>query len=86
MLADIQDRFGFPTWSLGLLAGIPFAMTLFGNLWLAPLADRGWERHLITSGCLLLVASLAWMIFATALWQWVAARALMGSPWVPSAG
>ena len=78
LLADIQDRFGFPTWSLGLLAGIPFAMTLFGNLWLVPLADRGWERQLITSGCLLLVASLVWMIFATALWQWVAARALMG--------
>ena len=78
LLADIQDRFGFPTWSLGLLAGIPFAMTLFGNLWLVPLADRGWERELITSGCLLLVASLVWMIFATALWQWVAARALMG--------
>ena len=78
LLADIQDRFGFPTWSLGLLAGIPFAMTLFGNVWLAPLADRGWERRLISSGCLLLVASLVWMIFASALWQWVAARALMG--------
>ena len=78
LLAVIQDRFGFPTWSLGLLAGIPFAMTLFGNIWLTPLADRGWERRLITSGCLLLVMSLLWMVFATALWQWVAARALMG--------
>ena len=53
-------------------------MTLFGNLWLAPLADRGWERHLIIMGCILLVVSLLWMVFATALWQWVAARALMG--------
>ena len=78
LLADIQDRFGFPTWSLGLLAGIPFAMTLFGNIWLTPLADRGWERRLIMMGCLLLVASLLWMVFAVALWQWVAARALMG--------
>ena len=78
LLADIQDRFGFPTWSLGLLAGIPFAMTLFGNIWLTPLADRGWERRLIIMGCLLLVTSLLWMVFAVALWQWVAARALMG--------
>ncbi len=78
LLAEIQDRHGFPTWSLGLLAGIPFAMTLFGNLWLAPLADRGWEVRLIAAGCALLVASLMWMIFATALWEWVAARALMG--------
>ena len=78
LLAEIQDRYGFPTWSLGLLAGIPFAMTLFGNLWLAPLADRGWELRLIVAGCGLLVASLLWMVFAAALWQWVAARALMG--------
>ena len=78
LLAEIQDRYGFPTWSLGLLAGIPFAMTLFGNLWLAPLADRGWEVRLIAAGCGLLVASLLWMVFAGALWQWVAARALMG--------
>ncbi len=78
LLAEIQDRYGFPTWSLGLLAGIPFAMTLFGNLWLAPLADRGWELRLIAAGCGLLIASLVWMVFATALWQWVAARALMG--------
>ena len=78
LLAEIQDRYGFPTWSLGLLAGIPFAMTLFGNVWLVPLADRGWELRLIASGCLLVAASLLWMVFATALWQWVAARALMG--------
>lgn len=78
LLAEIQDRYGFPTWSLGLLAGIPFAMTLFGNLWLVPLADRGWELRLIASGCLLVAASLVWMVFATVLWQWVAARALMG--------
>lgn len=78
LLADIQDRFGFPTWSLGLLAGIPFAMTLFGNIWLVPLADRGWELRLIASGCVLVAASLLWMVFATALWQWVSARAVMG--------
>lgn len=78
MLAQIQNRYGFPTWSLGLLAGIPFAMTLVGNLWLAPLADRGWERRMIAFGCVLVTFSLLWMVFADTLWQWVAARALMG--------
>ena len=78
LLAEIQDRYGFPTWSLGLLAGIPFAMTLFGNLWLVPLADRGWEVRLIAAGCVLVAASLLWMVFATTLWQWVSARAVMG--------
>lgn len=78
LLADIQERFGFPTWSLGLLAGISFTFTLFANLWLAPLADRGWERVLIVSGAVFTILGLLWMVFAAGLWQWVAARALLG--------
>ncbi len=78
LLAEIQDRFGFPTWSLGLLAGLPLAMTLFGNVFLAPFADRGWEIRLIGAGCSLVVVSLIWMVFATELWQWISARMLLG--------
>ena len=78
LLADIQERFGFPTWSLGLLAGISFTFTLIANVWLAPLADRGWERTLIVFGAVIAVLSMFWMTAAGALWQWVAARALLG--------
>lgn len=78
LLADIQERFGFPTWSLGLLAGISFTFTFLANLWLTPLADRGWERALIVSGAVVTVLGLLWMVFAEVLWQWVAARALLG--------
>lgn len=79
LLADIQDRFGFPTWSLGMLAGIAFTFTLGANLWLAPLADRGWERALIVGGAVLSILSMLWMAAApTILWQWTAARALLG--------
>ncbi|MXX65147.1 MAG: MFS transporter [Acidimicrobiia bacterium] len=78
LLAVIQDRFGFPTWSLGLLAGLPLAMSLFGNLFLAPFADRGWEIRLIGLGCGLVVVALLWMVFADQLWQWIAARMLLG--------
>ncbi len=78
LLADIQERFGFPTWSLGLLAGISFTFTLIANLWLAPLADRGWERPLIGLGAVFAILSMFWMVVAAALWQWVAARALLG--------
>ena len=78
LLADIQDRFGFPAWSLGLLAGISFTFTLMASLWLAPLADRGWERPLIVVGAVCAVLSMLWMTAAAALWQWAAARAVLG--------
>ena len=78
LLADIQDRFGFPTWSLGTIAGISFAFTLIAHLWLASFADRGWERPMIAVGGVLVVVALLWMVVASDLWHWVAARALLG--------
>lgn len=78
LLADIQDRFGFPTWTLGTIAGVSFAFTLVAHLWLASFADRGWERRMIAVGGVLAVLSLLWMTVASSLWHWVAARALLG--------
>ena len=78
LLADIQDRFGFPTWSLGTIAGVSFVATLVAHLWLASFADRGWERRMIAVGGVLAVLALLWMATASALWHWVAARALLG--------
>ena len=78
LLADIQDRFGFPTWSLGTIAGTSFAFTLVAHLWLASFADRGWERPMIAVGGVLVVVALLWMVVASDLWHWVAARALLG--------
>ena len=78
LLADIQDRFGFPTWSLGLIAGMSFASTLVAHLWLASFADRGWERRMIAIGGVLVVVSLLGMVVASDLWHWVASRALLG--------
>ncbi|MCY4367887.1 MAG: MFS transporter [bacterium] len=78
LLADIQDRFGFPTWSLGLIAGTSFAFTLVAHLWLASFADRGWERPMIVIGGVLAVLALLWMVVASDLWHWVAARSLLG--------
>ena len=78
LLAEIQDRFGFPTWSLGMIAGTSFMATLVAHLWLASFADRGWERRMITIGGILAALALLWMVVASALWHWVAARALLG--------
>ena len=78
LLADIQDRFGFPTWSLGTITGISFVFTLAAHLWLASFADRGWERPMVAIGGVLAIAALLWMVGASNLWHWVAARALLG--------
>ena len=78
LLADIQERFGFPTWSLGLIAGTSFITALAGNLTLSRVADRGHERAMILLGGVLTIGSLVSMAFADQLWHWVAARAVLG--------
>ena len=79
LLADIQDRFGYPTWTLGMIAGVSFAAAFTAHLVLAPLADKGWERQLILVGALMTVGALVWMAFADQLWHWVVARAILGA-------
>lgn len=79
LLADIQDRFGYPTWALGVIAGISFGAAFTAHLVLAPLADKGWERQLILTGALLSIAALVWMAVASELWHWIFARALLGA-------
>ena len=79
LLADIQDRFGYPTWTLGMIAGVSFAAAFAAHLILAPLADKGWERRLILLGALLTIGSLVWMAFADQLWHWVVARGILGA-------
>ena len=65
LLADIQARSGFPTWTLGTIAGVSFVFTLVAHLWLASFADRGWERRMIAVGGVLSVLSLLWMTVAS---------------------
>lgn len=78
LLADLQDRYGFATWGLGLIAGSAFASGLVAHLALARHADRGRARVLLVGGLLLGVAGTAWMGFATELWQFTGARLLLG--------
>ncbi len=78
LLADIQDRFGYPTWTLGVIAGVTFLTTFATHLSMSPLADRGWERRVILIGAATMIVSLAWMAAASRLWHWIAARALLG--------
>jgi DHA1 family multidrug resistance protein-like MFS transporter len=78
LLADLQETFGFPTWGLGLIAGVSFLTGFAGHVTLGPLADRGALRLMLAGGALAGVLSLVWLAAATRLWEFVAARALVG--------
>ena len=78
LLAELQDEFGFPTWGLGLIAGISFIAGFVGNVTLSPIADRGHARTMLVVSSLVGVVSLLWLAGATELWAFIAARALFG--------
>ena len=78
LLADFQDRYGFATWGLGLIAGSAFFSGLVANLALARHADRGRARALLVGGLVVGVLGNLWMGVATELWQFTGARLLLG--------
>ena len=78
LLAELQDEFGFPTWGLGLIAGISFVAGFAGNVTLGPVADRGHARTMLVASMVGGVAALLWLSVATELWSFIAARAVFG--------
>ncbi|HSL57680.1 MAG TPA: MFS transporter [Acidimicrobiales bacterium] len=78
LLAEFQDRYGFATWGLGLIAGSAFLSGLVANLALSRHADRGRARLLLVGGLLVGVVGNLWMGVATELWQFTGARLLLG--------
>ena len=78
LLAELGERYGLPTGSLGWIAGSAFAAALVTQLSLARYADRGYGTLLLRAGVVASAAGLVWFALATELWQFVAARALLG--------
>ncbi len=78
LLAQLQDAYGLPTWSLGVISGAAFLAGLVSQLLLAPLADRGHARLLLLGG--LGIAVVSGVLFGTGstLWQLTLARLLAG--------
>ena len=79
LLAELEQRYDLPTASLGWIAGSAFAAALVTQLSLARYADRGYATLLLRVGVLASAAGLLWFGLATELWQFVAARALLGA-------
>ena len=79
LLAELEERYALPTAGLGWIAGSSFLAALVAQLWLSRYADRGYGRVLLQSGVLSAAAGLLWFAAATELWQFVAARAVLGA-------
>jgi DHA1 family multidrug resistance protein-like MFS transporter len=79
LLAELEDRYGLTTTGLGLIAGSAFAAALITQLGLARYADRGYGMLLLRTGVLMAAGGLLWFAAATELWQFVAARAVLGA-------
>jgi MFS family permease len=79
LLAELEHRYDLSTGSLGLIAGSAFAAALATQLGLARYADRGYGGLLLRVGVAMAAVGLLWFAAATELWQFIAARAVLGA-------
>ncbi len=79
LFAELEQRYGLSTTSLGWIAGSAFLAALVAQLWLSRYADRGHATLLLRTGMVAGAVGLLWFAAATEVWQFVAARALLGA-------
>ena len=79
LLAEIETTYGIAQSNLGWIAGSAFVGALITQLWLARYADRGYATLLLRIGILSSAFGLLWFGFADELWQFIAARTLLGA-------
>ena len=78
LLAEFRDEYGFSGLGLGILAGAGFFSGFFANVWLARYADKGWSREMIRIGLAMGLIASIWMAASSDIFQFVAARVLVG--------
>ncbi len=78
LIASLQDDLGFANSALGLVAAASFFAGFIGQLWLAPLADRGKRKPLLISAVITAALGTIWFAVASSVWELIAARALTG--------
>ncbi len=79
LFAELEERYGLSTASLGWIAGSAFLAGLVAQLWLSRYADRGYATLLLRAGVVSAAVGLLWFAVATEVWQFIAARALLGA-------
>lgn len=78
LLPSFRDRYGFSDGSLGVIVGAGFVGTFVVQLATGRFADRGHAPAMIRSGVVIVAVALAGLAVSHSLWQFVAARLMMG--------
>lgn len=78
LLSDLQDEYGFADAGLGLIAGIGMTVGFVGQLFLAPLADRGHSKRLLLAGLAAAVVGSVLFAVSSSLLLLVVSRAVVG--------
>ncbi len=78
LIASLQDDLGFANSALGLIAAASFFAGFVGQLWLAPLADRGKTKSLLVGAVIAAALGTIWFAVASSVWELIAARTLTG--------
>lgn len=78
MLDDWRDTYGIQETGLGFIVAVGFFTSFIAQLTLAPLADKGHARKMLTLGFVLNVVGALVMAFGTDLATFILGRTLMG--------
>lgn len=78
LLGDLRDDYGFSDAAVGVIVASGFAAALVAQLTLAPLADRGHARSMVTAGLALSALAMFGMAFSDQLWQFIVTRSALG--------
>ena len=79
LLAEIHNTYGIAERDLGWIAGSAFVGALVTQLSLSRYADRGHGGLLMRLGVIASATGLLWFGFADELWQFIVARAVLGT-------
>ena len=78
LFAEFRNDYGFDGWSLGGLTAAGFFAGFLTQVWLSHHADKGRAQQMIRFGLLAGVIAALWMAASSDIYQFVAARMLLG--------
>ena len=79
LLADLQDEYSLPGWSLGVIAAATFVGNVAMQISVARFADRGHTRLLLRAALFCAALGMIGFALASGVWGFVGARLLTGA-------
>lgn len=78
LLPKLQDRYGLPTWSLGVITATSVISSVAAQLSFSRFADRGHALLMMRIGIASMSVGFFWFAFATNVWAFALTRTLVG--------